>query len=82
MTLFFRRTLLAASLALISAGRLAAPASKMDIAIPDISYKKFVLKNGLTLLVVAACFIAYKLIDPAPPRNVTLSTGQENSAYD
>ena len=51
MTLLFRRTLLAASLALISAGVLAAPASKMDIAIPDISYKKFVLKNGLTLLV-------------------------------
>ena len=55
MTMLFRRTLLAASLALISAGTLnAAPApaaGKTDIAIPDISYKKFVLKNGLTLLV-------------------------------
>ncbi|MES2318929.1 MAG: pitrilysin family protein [Pseudomonadota bacterium] len=57
MTMSFRRTLLAASLALISAGTFAAPLAaakapgKMDIAIPDISYKKFVLKNGLTLLV-------------------------------
>ena len=57
MTMSFRRTLLAASLALISTGTLnAAPAptvkpGKVDIAIPDIAYKKFVLKNGLTLLV-------------------------------
>ncbi|MES2017877.1 MAG: pitrilysin family protein [Pseudomonadota bacterium] len=57
MTMTFRRTLLAASLALISAGTLATaatpakPSTKVDIAIPDISYKKFVLKNGLTLLV-------------------------------
>jgi zinc protease len=56
MTLSFRRTILAASIALLSAGALhaadtARPALKNDIAIPDIPYTKFVLKNGLTLLV-------------------------------
>ena len=56
MTMPFRRTLLAASLALISMVPLAACAApaksaRLDIAIPDIAYKKFVLKNGLTLLV-------------------------------
>jgi zinc protease len=42
-----RRTILAASIALLSAG---APHAA-DIAIPDIPYTKFVLKNGLTVLV-------------------------------
>jgi zinc protease len=42
-----RRTILAASIALLSAGALHAA----DIAIPDIPYTKFVLKNGLTVLV-------------------------------
>jgi zinc protease len=57
MPMSFRRTLIAASFALISAGTFATAAAparttdKMDIAIPDIPYKKFVLKNGLTLLV-------------------------------
>jgi zinc protease len=58
MTTFIRSGILAASIALIcSAGSLAQaapaakPAARMDIAIPDIPYTKFVLKNGLTLLV-------------------------------
>src|ERR1700752_1403004 len=34
------------------------------------------------LLLVVLCAIAYVLVDPAPPRHVTLSTGQENSAYE
>ncbi|MES2150237.1 MAG: pitrilysin family protein [Pseudomonadota bacterium] len=58
MTKFVRRNaVLAASLALMSCAAFAqqpAPAKaagKMDIAIPDIPYTKFVLKNGLTLLV-------------------------------
>ncbi|GGC63686.1 M16 family metallopeptidase [Undibacterium terreum] len=67
MTMFVRRnTILAASLALISFGAVAQdaapakekpaataakPSGKMDIAIPDIPYTKFVLKNGLTVLV-------------------------------
>jgi zinc protease len=42
-----RRTILAASIALLSAGALHAA----DIAIPDIPYTRFVLKNGLTVLV-------------------------------
>jgi uncharacterized protein len=28
------------------------------------------------------CLLAFWLIDPAPPRQVTISTGQENSAYE
>jgi zinc protease len=57
MTTFIRSSILAASIAVIAAGGLAqaapaaAPAGKMDIAIPDVPYTKFILKNGLTLLV-------------------------------
>jgi zinc protease len=47
MTMSLRRTILAASIALLSAGALHA----VDIPIPDIPYTKFVLKNGLTVLV-------------------------------
>jgi TRAP-type uncharacterized transport system substrate-binding protein len=35
----------------------------------------------ITLLIAAACYFAYKLVDPFPPSEVTISTGQENSAY-
>lgn len=34
------------------------------------------------LLVLAACVVAYIVVDPAPPRHVVLATGQENSAYE
>jgi TRAP transporter TAXI family solute receptor len=34
------------------------------------------------VLVAAACIAAWLLVDPAPPRHVTLATGQENSAYE
>ncbi|WP_373888156.1 TAXI family TRAP transporter solute-binding subunit [Massilia sp. Root351] len=34
------------------------------------------------LIIAAACALAYVLVDPAPPRVVTLSTGQENGAYE
>ncbi|HEX7984107.1 MAG TPA: pitrilysin family protein [Duganella sp.] len=64
MTEFIRRTKIAASVAmsvaLLATGALqaaeaakpaATKAAKSDIAIPDIPYTKFVLKNGLTLLV-------------------------------
>lgn len=34
------------------------------------------------LLVLALAYLAYRLVDPAPPKVVTLSTGQENSAYE
>ncbi|MEO7493637.1 MAG: pitrilysin family protein [Massilia sp.] len=57
MPLSLRHCLAAASFALLSCLSLAAigaePArpARMDIAIPDIPYTKFVLKNGLTVLV-------------------------------
>ena len=34
------------------------------------------------VLVLAACVVAYIVVDPAPPRKVVLATGQENSAYE
>ncbi|NRR33088.1 ABC transporter substrate-binding protein [Oxalobacteraceae bacterium] len=34
------------------------------------------------LAIAAACLLAYWLVDPTPPRNVRLSTGQDNGAYD
>lgn len=34
------------------------------------------------LLIVVLGYLAYRLVDPAPPTVVTLSTGQENSAYE
>ena len=55
MSLFFRRGILSAAIAVACAGATAAPASTFAgssaIAIPDIPYTKFVLKNGLTVLV-------------------------------
>lgn len=33
------------------------------------------------LLIILAGVLAYRFIDPSPPKLVTLSTGQENSAY-
>lgn len=35
-----------------------------------------------TLVIALICFLAYWLVDPSPPRHVTISTGQENSAYE
>src|SRR6478672_8967656 len=52
MTTFIRAGVIAASLAMLPLAQAAAPASaKVDIAIPDVPYTKFVLKNGLTVLV-------------------------------
>lgn len=34
------------------------------------------------LLIAGLCALAYLLVDPAPPRKVSLGTGQENSAYE
>ena len=34
------------------------------------------------VLVLAACIVAYVVVDPAPPRRVVLATGQDNSAYE
>jgi uncharacterized protein len=47
------------------------------------SLRDFIVTAGPPVIVVLAlCFIAYRLIDPAPPKHVTISTGQENSAYE
>ena len=47
------------------------------------SFRDLVAATGPTVLVIAAlCALAYLLVDPTPPRNVTLGTGQENSAYE
>ncbi|HEX2605649.1 MAG TPA: TAXI family TRAP transporter solute-binding subunit [Oxalicibacterium sp.] len=35
----------------------------------------------MTLLIVLLCYVAYRIVDPFPPSNVTMSTGQENSSY-
>lgn len=35
----------------------------------------------MTVLVALLCYVAYRVVDPLPPSNVTMSTGQENSSY-
>ncbi|MNK04604.1 NMT1/THI5 like protein [compost metagenome] len=41
-----------------------------------------VTAGPMTVLVIALCYVAYRLVDPSPPKQVTLATGQENSAYE
>jgi TRAP-type uncharacterized transport system substrate-binding protein len=49
----------------------------------QISLRDLIVTVGpAACLVVLACVVAYKLIDPSPPKHVTISTGQENSSYD
>ncbi|MTW06155.1 TAXI family TRAP transporter solute-binding subunit [Pseudoduganella ginsengisoli] len=53
------------------------------LAFTRFSLKDLIVTTGpAALAVAAACVLAYKLVDPMPPRTVTLSTGQENSAYE
>lgn len=35
----------------------------------------------MTLMVIVICLIAYKVVDPAPPKIIDFSTGQADSAY-
>ena len=42
----------------------------------------FATAGPTVLLIGALCVLAYLIVDPAPPRHVTLATGQENSAYE
>ena len=37
--------------------------------------------GGGTLLVIAALILTYQFVEPAPPRSLTLSTGDPNGAY-
>jgi TRAP-type uncharacterized transport system substrate-binding protein len=47
------------------------------------SLRDFIVASGPTILAIAmVCLLAYWLVDPAPPKQVTMSTGQENSAYE
>lgn len=47
------------------------------------SLRDFIVTAGPPLmLILALCFLAYRFIDPAPPKQVSISTGQENSAYE
>ena len=47
------------------------------------SIRDFLVASGPAIIgVVITCMLAYWLVDPSPPRHVTLSTGQENSAYE
>ena len=47
------------------------------------SVRDLIVTAAPTILVIAAaCALAYVLVDPTPPRVVTLSTGQENGAYE
>lgn len=53
------------------------------LAFSRFSVRDFLATAGPTLLLVGAfCALAYWLVDPAPPRQVSLSTGQDNSAYE
>ena len=53
------------------------------LAFSRFSIRDFLAAAGPTLLLIAAvCALAYWLVDPAPPRQVRLSTGQDNSAYE
>ncbi len=47
------------------------------------SVRDLIVAAAPTLLAIAGvCALAYFLVDPSPPRQVVLSTGQENSAYE
>lgn len=47
------------------------------------SFGDLIATAGPTVLVIAVlCAVAYLVVDPTPPRQVTLATGQENSAYE
>jgi TRAP transporter TAXI family solute receptor len=48
-----------------------------------VSLRDLLVAAGPTIILVGiACFVAWLLVDPAPPRQVRLATGQENSAYE
>ena len=47
------------------------------------SFKDIVIAFGpMVLMILLVCALAYKLVDPAPPRLIDFSSGQENSAYE
>jgi TRAP-type uncharacterized transport system substrate-binding protein len=47
------------------------------------SLRDFLVAAGpAAIAILITCVLAYWLVDPSPPKSVTLSTGQEHSAYD
>ncbi len=47
------------------------------------SFRDILIAFGpMALMIIVVCAIAYKLVDPAPPRTIDFSAGQENSAYE
>ncbi len=47
------------------------------------SFRDLVATAGPTIFLIGAlCVLAYVIVDPAPPRHMSLATGQENSAYE
>ena len=49
----------------------------------EFSVRDLLATAGPTIATIAVlCALAYLIVDPAPPRQVTLAAGQENSAYD
>lgn len=47
------------------------------------SFRDLVATAGPTILLIGSlCAVAYLIVDPAPPRHVSIATGQENSAYE
>jgi TRAP transporter TAXI family solute receptor len=47
------------------------------------SFRDLVVTAGPTILLIGGlCALAYVIVDPAPPRHVSLATGQENTAYE
>lgn len=47
------------------------------------SFRDMLVAFGpMALMIIVVCGLAYKLVDPAPPRTIDFSAGQENSAYE
>ncbi len=54
-----------------------------NLSFTNFSLRDFVVAAGPALLAIAVtCILAYWLVDPSPPTELTLGTGQENSAYE
>ena len=48
-----------------------------------LSFRDLLVAAGPAAIAIAVtCLLAYWLVDPAPPSKVSLSTGQDNSAYE